>query len=89
MTAERRLLLVIVLAIHVKLTAIILLPVVVLWLVRRCGWRRTLTLVAAATATGLLLSWLLYAPFGGWGSLPRMLSERAAFLSNSPWQSKT
>jgi len=79
-------LLVIVLAIHVKLTAIIMIPVVVLWLVRRCGCWRTLGLVTAATATGLLLSWLLYAPFGGWNSLPRMLNERAAFLSNSPWQ---
>jgi hypothetical protein len=77
---------VLILALHIKLTAIVVIPVVALWLVRRCGWRRTLMLVAASAAVGLLLSWLLYAPFGGWRSLPRMLSERAAFLSNSPWQ---
>jgi len=70
----------------VKLTALIVAPVVGLWLVRCCGWRRALGLGAAATATGVLLSWLLYAPFGGWGSLPRMLAERAAFLANSPWR---
>lgn len=79
-------LLALILAAHVKLTALIVAPVVGLWLVRCCGWRRALGLGAAATATGALLSWLLYAPFGGWGSLPRMLAERAAFLANSPWR---
>ena len=79
-------LLVLVLAAHVKLTVVIVTPVVGLWLVRRCGWRRTMGLGAAAAAVGLLLSWLLYAPFGGWGSLPRMLTERAAYLANSPWR---
>ena len=34
-------LLVLVLAAHVKLTVVIVTPVVGLWLVRRCGWRRT------------------------------------------------
>ena len=79
-------LLVLVLAAHVKLTVVIVTPVVGLWLVRRCGWRRTMGLGAAAAAVGLLLSWVLYAPFGGWGSLPRMLTERAAYLANSPWR---
>ena len=79
-------LLVLVLAAHVKLTVVIVTPVVGLWLVRRCGWRRTMGLGAAAAAVGLLFSWLLYAPFGGWGSLPRMLTERAAYLANSPWR---
>ena len=79
-------LLVLVLAAHVKLTVVIVAPVVGLWLVRRCGWRRAMGLGAAAAAVGLLLSWLLYAPFGGWGSLPRMLTERAAYLANSPWR---
>ena len=79
-------LLVLVLAAHVKLTVVIVTPVVGLWLVRRCGWRRTIGLGAAAAAVGLLLSWLLYVPFGGWGSLPRMLTERAAYLANSPWR---
>ena len=79
-------LLVLVLAAHVKLTVVIVMPVVGLWLVRRCGWRRAMGLGAAAAAVGLLFSWLLYAPFGGWGSLPRMLTERAAYLANSPWR---
>ena len=79
-------LLVLVLAAHVKLTVVIVTPVVGLWLVRRCGWRRAIGLGAAASAVGLLFSWLLYAPFGGWGSLPRMLTERAAYLANSPWR---
>ena len=79
-------LLVLVLAAHVKLTVVIVTPVVGLWLVRRCGWRRAIALGAAAFAVGLLLSWLLYAPFDGWGSLPRMLTERAAYLANSPWR---
>ena len=79
-------LLVLVLAAHVKLTVVIVTPVVGLWLVRRCGWRRTVGLSAAAVAVGLLFSWLLYAPFGGWGSLPRMLTERAAYLANSSWR---
>ena len=79
-------LLVLVLAAHVKLTAVIVTPVVGFWLVRRCGWRRAIGLGAAAAAVGLLLSWLSYAPFGGWGSLPRMLTERAAYLANSPWR---
>ncbi len=79
-------LLVLVLAAHVKLTVVIVAPIVGLWLVRRCGWRRTIGLGAAASAVGLLFSWLLYAPFGGWGSLPRMLTERAAYLANSPWR---
>jgi hypothetical protein len=32
----------------------------------------------------LPLSWLLYAPFGGWATLGRMLQERARLLINSP-----
>ena len=79
-------LLALILAAHVKFTVLIVAPVVGLWLVRRCGWRRAIGLAAAAATAGLLLSWLLYAPFGGWTSLPRMLDERAAHLANSPWR---
>lgn len=75
-----------VLAAHVKLTALVVAPVVGLWLLRRCGWRRAIGLGLAALGTGLLLSWLLYAPFGGWSSLAPMLKERSAFLANSPWR---
>ncbi len=79
-------LLALILAAHVKLTVLIIAPVIGLWLVRRLGWRRSLALGAAGIVAGLLLSWLLYAPFDGWGSLPRMLTERVAFLANSPWR---
>ena len=64
------------LAAHVKLTALLLLPVLGLWLARRCGWRRALRISGVAGALALVLSWLLYAPLGGWATLPRMLGER-------------
>ena len=78
-------LLMFVLAAHVKLTVFILAPVMGLWLVRQIGWRRTLLRGATALAIALPLSWLLYAPLGGWGTLPRMLHERSSLVANSPW----
>jgi ALG3 protein len=72
------------LAAHVKLTALLLLPVLGLWLVQRCGWRHAMRTSATALALAIPLSWLLYAPLGGWATLPRMLGERARFLVNSP-----
>ncbi|HEU5098242.1 MAG TPA: glycosyltransferase 87 family protein [Roseiflexaceae bacterium] len=72
------------LAAHVKLTALLVLPILGLWLVRRCGWVRTLRICALALVVTLPLSWLLYAPFGGWVTLRRMLQERARLLINSP-----
>lgn len=75
-----------ILAAHVKLTALIWLPACALWIVWRWGWGRALKIGLAGAASGLVLSWLLYAPFGGWQTLPRMLRERSAFLANSPWR---
>jgi hypothetical protein len=75
-----------ILAAHVKLTALIWLPVVALWIVREYGWRRALRTGAASAACGLLVSWLLYTPFGGWQTLPRMLHERSLYLTNSVWR---
>jgi hypothetical protein len=72
------------LAAHVKLTALLILPILGLWLLRRCGWVRTLRNCALALAVAIPLSWLLYAPFGGWVTLRRMLQERARLLINSP-----
>ncbi|MDQ2995884.1 MAG: glycosyltransferase 87 family protein [Chloroflexota bacterium] len=72
------------LAAHVKLTALLVLPVLGLWLLRRCGWMRTLRICALALVVTLPLSWLLYAPLGGWVTLRRMLQERARLLINSP-----
>jgi hypothetical protein len=77
-------LLVLALAAHVKLTALIAAPAIALWLVRQVGWRRGIGWLAAGTCLGLGLSLALYAPFGGWASLPRMLAERAEALANSP-----
>ncbi len=75
-----------ILAAHVKLTALIWLPTCALWIAWRYGWRRALKIGLASAACGLVLSLLLYAPFGGWQTLPRMLQERSAFLANSLWQ---
>jgi hypothetical protein len=75
-----------ILAAHIKLTALIWLPACALWILWRWGWGRTLKVGLASAAGGLALSWLLYAPFGGWGSLPRMLQERSEFLANSLWR---
>ena len=72
------------LAAHVKLTALLVLPVLGLWLLRRRGWRDTLRVCGLALALAIPLSWLLYAPFGGWVTLRRMLQERARLLINSP-----
>ncbi|HSH80494.1 MAG TPA: glycosyltransferase 87 family protein [Herpetosiphonaceae bacterium] len=72
------------LAAHVKVTALLLLPVMGLWLVRRRGWRHALAISAVALAFLAPLSWALYAPLGGWQTLPRMLRERAILTTNSP-----
>jgi ALG3 protein len=71
------------LAAHVKLTALLLLPVLGLWMARRGGWWRALRSSSVAGALALALSWLLYAPLGGWATLPRMLSERVRLIANS------
>lgn len=75
-----------ILAAHVKLTALLWLPACALWIIWRYGWGRALKIGLACLLSGLFLSWLLYAPFGGWQTLPRMLQERSAHLANSPWQ---
>jgi hypothetical protein len=72
------------LAAHVKLTALLLLPVLGLWLARRCGWWRAIRISSVAGILALALSWLLYAPLGGWATLPRMLGERVRLIANSP-----
>ncbi|MGB7876412.1 MAG: hypothetical protein WBL25_18675 [Anaerolineales bacterium] len=73
-------------AAHVKLTALIWLPACALWIVWRWGWARALKIGLASITSGLALSWLLYAPFGGWQTLPRMLNERSEFFANSVWR---
>lgn len=71
------------LAAHVKLTGLLLLPVLGLWLARHVGWWRAVRISGAAVMLALALSWLLYAPLGGWASLPRMLGERVSLIANS------
>jgi len=72
------------LAAHVKLTALLLLPVLAVWLVRQIGWQRAIKHSVLALVIALPTSWLLYAPLGGWATLPRMLRERTALVFNSP-----
>ena len=72
------------LAAHVKVTALLLMPVLIVWLVRRRGWKHAFALSAAALVLLAPLSWALYEPLGGWQTLPRMLRERAILTYNSP-----
>jgi hypothetical protein len=74
------------LAAQVKLTALIWMPVLGLWLWRQIGFRRALLAGIGGVLLLLPLSWLLYQPLGGWETLPRMLSERVLFVANSPSQ---
>ena len=71
------------LAAHVKLTALIFMPVALVWLWRRAGlWRAS----AAALLAGALLtplSWALYRPLGGWATLANNLYERSQLSANS------
>ncbi len=79
-------LLLLVLSAHVKLTALIWAPLLIFWVWRQAGLRRTLAVGLGALLIAVPLSWLLYRPLGGWASLPRMLHERLLFVANSPWQ---
>jgi hypothetical protein len=73
------------LAAHVKLIALIWLPACAFWIIWRYGWARGVKVGLASAVCALGLSWLLYLPFGGWQTLPRMLHERTLFLANSFW----
>lgn len=71
------------LAAHVKLTALLVLPILLIWLIWHTGWIGAIWRSAVALLISLPISWLLYAPLGGWQTLPRMLEERGRFLANS------
>ncbi len=77
-------LLMLVLAAHVKITGLLLLPVMCVWLIRRNGWRPATRTMTVAFGLAAPLSWLLYKPLGGWATLPQNLRERALLLYNSP-----
>jgi len=62
------------LAAHVKLTAL-LLPVLGLWLARRCGWWRAIRISSVACLQALVLSWLLFVP----------LAQVLAFAPGQGW----
>ena len=72
------------LAAHIKLTALLFAPALVIWLIRRAGWRLSIRAVLSAGAILIPVSWLLYAPLGGWQTLPRMLHERGLYFANGP-----
>ncbi len=76
-------LLLLVLAAHVKLTAFVFVPVAVVWLWRRDGWRRVAFAGLLAGVFGTGLSWLLYQPLGGWATLTKNLYERSVLSANS------
>jgi hypothetical protein len=76
-------LLLLVLAAHVKLTAMIFVPVALVWLWRRDGVWRTVMSGAIVAVLGAGLSWLLYQPLGGWGTLAKNLYERSILSANS------
>jgi len=76
-------LLAVLLAAHVKITALLLLPLMLLHIVGQLGWRRAIWHSSIAFLMIVPISWLLYAPLGGWATLPRMLEERVRFLVNS------
>ncbi len=70
-------------AVHIKLTCLIFLPPVCLWLFARLGWKATLLRLSIFAALAAPLSWLLYEPLGGWETLQRNLYERSIFSANS------
>lgn len=71
------------LATQVKLTALLFIPALGLWLARRIGWLRAMRVSVLSALLALGISWLLYIPLGGWETLPRMLYERQLFVSHS------
>jgi hypothetical protein len=71
------------LAAHVKLTALILLPPVLIWLWRRDGFWAAVRVGLLAFVLALPVSYALYAPLGGWGTLEKNLFERLQLSANS------
>jgi hypothetical protein len=71
------------LAAHFKITLLVLLPVFCLWLLLALGWRAAVLRIGFALLLILPISWLLYAPLGGWGTLVRNLYERSQLATNS------
>jgi alpha-1,6-mannosyltransferase len=70
-------------AAHVKITALVMLPVFCVWLWRRIGLTRAAGWTTLAAVIALPLSFALYAPLGGWATLPRNLYERTLLSTNS------
>ena len=70
-------------AAHVKFTALVLLPMLCLWMAHRLGWKRATIATLAAIVIALPVSFALYAPLGGWATLPRNLYERSLLSANS------
>ena len=68
-------LLALIIAAHVKLTALIWFPAVGLWILSNWGWQRAIRVGLGTSFSGFVLSWFLYAPFGGWQTLQRMLED--------------
>jgi len=54
-----------------------------LWMAHRLGWTRAIVTTLTAIAIALPISFALYAPLGGWATLPRNLYERSLLSTNS------
>jgi hypothetical protein len=76
-------LLVLALAVHVKLTALLFVPPIIVWLIWQVGWWGAIWRCGTALTITIPLSWALYWPLGGWATLPRMLHERSLYMANS------
>jgi hypothetical protein len=70
-------------AAHVKITALVALPVMCLWMAHQAGWRRAIITTLLSVAIMLPVSFMLYQPLGGWATLPRNLHERSLLSVNS------
>ena len=57
------------LAAQIKLTILLLVPVLGVWLVKKIGWGRAIKGSLVAVVITLGVSWVLYAPLGGWATL--------------------
>jgi hypothetical protein len=70
-------------AAHVKFTALVFLPVLCLWMAHRLSWARAVGNTLMSIAIALPISFALYAPLGGWATLPRNFYERSLLSTNS------
>ncbi len=72
-----------VLAAHIKIIALLLLPPFALWYWRQHGFAAMLKAGLIAAPLAVLGSGLLFAPLGGWATLPRWWQDRDGLVTGS------